>query len=657
MTHTITSTELDPDLNTLLRDLSDEQFLARYDTDRFTATVLSNRLRFSVQHVVTGLLHRAFSPIIALCYDFAACICAPPEQGYQMSAVTNGLTVFLGTMTDSVRVTVEEYGPENLVPGDLLVCNDVYRVGNHYNDVLFVRPVFHDGEIAGFMALRAHQLDVGGMVPGGYSATKHNSYEDGISISPRLLYHAGEPVHETFSLIFDNVRMAEMMLPDFITMNGCCMLGERLINETIDRYGIAAYLGALRYANDASAENMRLGIAALPDGDYQGVGRLDADGVDDTEDYFVKLTLRKRGTRVEADFSGSSRQARTCINAGALDVKTAVGVGLKMLYSPESEFTAGSFRDIDIVVPAGSITSALPPDGAVFCYYEVQSLIVTILLRILGPVLGDNGFGGDFGSAYVHNANGVNPDGTPWMCSAMAGAEHGPRGASKDGDGDGLSCAYIFNLMSPATESLEADFPLRIMRREFVTDSAGPGLNRGGAAVVKDILYTQSGQHQTVPLRFREPSGVGVHDGGDGGLGGVWVFSPDGGPIEGEDIFIGTNDHSAYRNATAVAGMFDPVTQVPDIDGEYFYFGRQPVWNTQPGAMWRWLTNGGGGWGDPLERDPEAVKRDVRDEYVSIDGAARDFGVVVVGDPHNDPEGLVVDVGATEKLRAQRRAA
>ncbi|MFF0492416.1 hydantoinase B/oxoprolinase family protein [Nocardia sp. NPDC004068] len=652
----MTATIPAPVTHTLLRDLTDEQFRQRYDTDRFTASVLANRLRYAVQHVTTGLLHRAFSPIIALCYDFAACICAPAEQDYAMSAVTNGLSVFLGTMSDAVRVTVEEYGPDRLVPGDILICNDVYRVGNHYNDVLFVQPVFHADEIVGFMALRAHQLDVGGIFPGGYSANKHNIYEDGISISPRLLYHAGEPVHETFSLIFDNVRMGELMLPDFKTMHACCAMGEKLIQETIDRYGLAAYLGSMRYACDASAERMRLAFAALPDGDYEGSGRLDADGVDDSEEYVVNLALRKRGSRVEADFSGSSRQARTCINAGALDVKTAVGVGLKMLLSPDSEFTSGTFRDFDVLVPAGSITGALPPDGAVFCYYEVQSLIVTILLRILGPALGVDALGGDFGSAYVHNANGLNPDGTPWFCSAMAGGEHGPRGGSKEGDADGCSCAYIFNLMSPSTENLEADFPLRIMRREFVADTAGPGISRGGAAIAKDILYTQAGQHQTVPLRFREASGVGVHGGRDGALGGVWIFGQDGAPITGESVFHGT-DSSVYAESVAVAGTFDPRTQAPDPDGEYFYYGRTPVWVTQPGATWRYLTNGGGGWGDPFERDPELVKRDVRDEYLTIAAAARDYGVVITGDPHRHPERLRVDAEATERLRAAAKQA
>lgn len=640
---------------TLLRDLTDDQFRARYDCDRFTATVLSNRLSYSVQHVVTGLLHRAFSPIIALSYDFAACVCAPPEQDYTMSAVTSGLSVFLGTMPDGVRVAVEEYGPERLVPGDLLICNDVYRMGNHPNDVCFIRPVFHDERIAGFMVLRAHQLDIGGDVPGGFSGTKRNIYENGLVISPRLLYHAGEPVRETFSMIFDNVRLSELLLPDFKTIQGCCTLGEQLIQETIERYGMQAYLGSLRYSCDASAENMRRALASVPDGDYTGSGSVDADGVDADEEYTIQLTLRKRGTKVEADFSGSSRQARTSINAGSLDAKSAIGVGLKMLLAPGSEFTSGTFRDIDLVIPPGTITSALPPDGAIFCYWEIEAVIFTVLLRALEPVLGANAIGGDFGSTNVHNANGVGPDGTPWFCSAMAGGENGPWGASKEGDGDSCSCNYLLNIMSPSTESLEVDFPLRIMRREYIADTAGPGLHRGGAAIARDIQYVQDAQHQTMPLRFRQASGIGVHGGRDGALGGVWIFGKDGAPTSGSDILVGTDD-DVYAEAAAVAGTLDPHTQVPDVAGEYFYFGQTPVWKTRPGATWRYLTNGGGGWGDPLDRDPERVKRDVRDGYLTIAAAEREFGVVITGDPHWDPEGLRVDESATETRRSDARS-
>src|SRR5882724_897924 len=142
---------LSPAPATALKDLSDEAFRGRYGTDRFTATALASRYRYTVQHMCTDLLQSAFSVILRDWYDFAATISAPPSLDYAMPAVSNSLFVFVGTMTDAVRNSVEEFGVDELRPGDVLICNDPYRVGTHVNDVLFCRPVFRDGKIVAFV--------------------------------------------------------------------------------------------------------------------------------------------------------------------------------------------------------------------------------------------------------------------------------------------------------------------------------------------------------------------------------------------------------------------------------------------------------------------------------------------------------------------------
>ncbi|MEQ8231239.1 MAG: hydantoinase B/oxoprolinase family protein, partial [Gammaproteobacteria bacterium] len=177
-----------------LREWSEEQFASTYDCDRFTAMVLSNRLRYTVDHMSTGLMYSAFSPIIRDWYDFAITISGPPDMDYPMPAVSSSLLVFLGTMEDAVRNVVEEYGVERLKPGDVLLCNDPYRGGNHVNDALFIRPVFHGGRPIAFVNARAHQLDMGGTVPGGFSGTKANVYENGLVLGPMLLFEHDKPV-------------------------------------------------------------------------------------------------------------------------------------------------------------------------------------------------------------------------------------------------------------------------------------------------------------------------------------------------------------------------------------------------------------------------------------------------------------------------------
>jgi N-methylhydantoinase B len=636
-----------------LRDISDADFRSAYGCDRFTASVIVNRLRYAVEHMSTGLLREAFSPIIRDWYDFACTISGPPDQDYPMAVVSNSLTTFLGTMGDGLRNTVEEFGPRNLSPGDVLICNDPYRAGSHVNDILFIRPVFADGRLVSFVNLRAYQLDMGGTVPGGFSATKNNVYENGLVIPPVLLWAKDQPVRSTFSLIFDNTRFGALLLPDFKSVLEQLKLGERLVQENIARYGIDAYLGTLTYACDTSAERMRDAIARIPDGDYTGTALIDGDGLDDSLEYLVKVTLRKRGHDIEADLSGTSAQARTSINAGMLDTKTAVGVALTMLLDPEVPFTSGTWRNIDLIAPPGTLISALPPEGPTMMFWESSGAIIAAIFNALNPVLGVSGVGGDYGSTNTHNAHGFTAEGTPWANVAQCGGEHGPWGATKEGDGDSYTVLFNLNNLDPATETIEHDAPVVLLRKEHAIDTGGPGLHRGGAANLKDSLWLTDAEHYLSPFRTKVPSGVGANGGEDGPSGAMWFFPPvDGSAASGG--LLGTSAE-VYAASTPVAGVLDPETKALDpVNGVYHYFASQPVWRTTAGSVLRCLTNGGGGWGSPFDRDSERVLADVRDEYVSIEGAARDYGVVVVGDPHGDPEGLRIDEGATARRRNRR---
>jgi N-methylhydantoinase B len=638
-----------------LKDLTDAEFFDRYSSDRFTATILSSRMRYIVQHMCSGLLKNAFSLILRDWYDFAATVSGPPEQNYPMSSLSNSLAMFLGTMAEGVRNTIEEYGPENLREGDVIICNDPYRAGNHVNDVCFVRPVFFEGRVISFVTLRAHQLDMGGSVPAGFSATKRNVYEDGVVINPMLLYKDEKPVRSTFHLIFDNARFGALLLPDIKTIYQNLLLGERLIRESVERYGIDAYLGAIRYCTDLSAEAMATALSELPDGVYEGASGIDCDAVDDTLEYVLRVKLTKVGPNLEVDFSGSSAQARSSINCGVFDTKTSVGVALKFLLDPSTPFTSGSYRTIDLVLPPGTFVSATPPDGAVFLYWESSGTVLLAIFKALEQALGPRAVAGDYGSLSIHNASGVLADGTAWVTTAQCGGEHGPWGATSAGDADSYSVIYQANNLDPATEAIESDVPAVVLRKEYAIDTAGPGHNRGGAAVLKDTMYLSPADHWSNPLQTKRSSGIGVYGGGNGKAGAAWLFPGDGVDVAGSQQLLGL-DEGSYHTSTPIAGVLDPETKQVDADGEYFYFASSANWHTTPNAVFRYLTNGGGGWGDPLEREPERVMHDVRDEYVSIQGAFDDYGVVVSGEPATDPEGLTVDLEATSRRRDELKS-
>jgi N-methylhydantoinase B len=631
-----------------LRELSEAEFEQRYSCDRFTATVLSNRFNYIMEHLCGALLTTAFSAILRDWYDFAATLAGPPSLDYLTPALSNSLVYHAGTMMDAVRNTVEEFGIDRLDPGDVVIGNDPYRTGTHVNDLLLVRPVFHDDEILGFISITAHQLDMGGVVPGGFSGTKRSVFENGLVISPRRLLHRDKRVAETFSLILDNVRFGGVIEPDLKNVDAALRLGERLLIETTERYGAPALLGAMRYACDASAERMVESLVALPDGTYEGEDVVDADGIDDSEEYRVKVRIIKRGGRAEVDVSGSSRQMRTSINASVLDAKTTVIVAMKYLFDPRGPFTSGAMRSIDLIIPEGTMLSALPPDGAVFLYWEATNALLSAIFRALSPVMGRGAIAGDVSSCNIHNANGVLPDGTPWLSGAQCGGEHGPWGATRHGDAESYMSVYQANGLDPALESIEADLPIAIMRREPVIDSGGPGINRGGAAVLKDSLWMSPADHYSMPLRFKNRSGFGVYGGAAGASGGVWMW--DGAEAAPPQRPV---DEGAYGDAIPIAGCLDPISNAPSAGGRYVYFASEPVRHTEPLATWRYITNGGGGWGSPLQRDPSRVLVDVRDGYVSLEGARNDYGVVIAGDPDIDPEGLRLDLDATARLRGQ----
>ena len=276
---------------------------------------------------------------------------------------------------------------------------------------------------------------MGGIVPGGFSLTKHNVYENGLVLSPRALYRGGEPVRETWSLIFDNVRFGEILFPDMQTICAGLTLGERLLSETRRPLRLRRGPGRDRPTSatpppSAWPRRWRRSPTA------SGRARTPPTATASTTTRSTASTSRSPSAAAapRSTSAGTSRQARTCINATALDAKTTVGVAFKYLFDPRTPFSSGAWRNIDIVLPEGTVVSALPPDGAVFLYYEQSQVMIGALLRALAQAVGAAAIAGDRGTTDIHNASGVHPNGTPWVSAAQLGGELGPFGATEHGD-------------------------------------------------------------------------------------------------------------------------------------------------------------------------------------------------------------------------------
>jgi N-methylhydantoinase B len=235
--------------------------------------------------------------------------------------------------------------------------------------------------------------------------------------------------------------------------------------------------------------------------------------------------------------------------------------------------------------------------------------------------------------------------------SIVAGGQHGPWGATDAGDADSYCSFYQVNGMDTPIEAHEAEIPVVFMRRDYVTDSPGPGAHRGGAAVCKDTYWLESVDHHLFTLRFKQSTGIGVNGGRDGTTGGVWLWAA--GAAADAAVKVRGVGGADFTDAVGVAGRLDPATHAPRKDAPWVYFGRQR-WHTDPFATLRHMTNSGGGWGDPFGRPAAKVLEDVRDGYISLAGARQDYGVVIEGDPQQDPEGLRVDEPATRAARSAR---
>ena len=510
-----------------LRHLSDDDFRARYGCDRFTATVVANKLRYIAAHMAKLYMAQAFSPFIRDGGDMAGILSGPADLGYPMISFSETNPLFYGSIPDAVPVALEEYGRDRLRPGDVILVNDYYRVGTHLNDVCTIRPFFHDGELLGAITIKAHLADIGGSVMGGFELTKRTVYEDGLRLAPILLYAEDEPVGSTFELVRDNSRAGDVIIPDLRSQCAALARADQLMTEMIHRYGVDAYVGTVRYVCDASAEAMGDALRSLPDGVYEGEDFLDGDGLPDSPEYSVRVRITKVGDRAEFDLHGSSGPSRTSVNCTWADIKTGVSMALKFLLDPHASVTDGTMRDIDVVVPERSILNAMPPTGCQY-YWEVVMTIQHAIYNALNPVLGAGAVTVGAAPIVIHSY-GHRPDGREWNSTGYLLTECGPWGATRHGDGDSGQQPVIGNLMVVGgVELFELRAQVVMLASEYVPDTAGPGFNRGGAGNADDAWWRVPAEHRLNLFHARRPmAGGGVFGGESGPTSAGWLFAAD----------------------------------------------------------------------------------------------------------------------------------
>ena len=484
--------------------------------------------------------------------------------------------------------------------GDVIICNDPYLGGQHLLDMQFFSPVFFEGELIAFVANIAHQLDMGGAVPGGVAGGLTEIFQEGLRVPFIKLYRNGKEDRKIFDFIGRNIRIPEKTLEDFRAQAATTMGGVKRVKDLVAKYGLAIYRDCTEMLLDYGENLVRQAIKAMPDGDYTGVDYVDDDGFSD-EPFKVQVNVHIRGDEMTVDFNGTSHQAQGNINCPWSCTQGGVFYTIVGIVDPYMVVNSGTFRPIHVVSEEGLITNPKPPAG-VTARSQVMTKITEAMLKAMSQVVPNRVVSGSHGQACTCSFSGSHPDtGKRFSYIEIQG---GGGGARPDKDGPDGQDLHLGRFMNTPVEAAEIEYPVMIERYEFIPDSGGPGKYRGGLSLRRDIrFFTEVTWARYADRQKFAPQGL---FGGKEGIKGELILNP------------GTVKEQKQKS--------------------------KGVSRLKAGDVLSIHLPGSGGYGPPWERDPEMVRWDVLNGKVSIKSAIEDYLVVFNDD-------LTINKEETENLR------
>ncbi|MEV0063414.1 hydantoinase B/oxoprolinase family protein [Nocardia sp. NPDC050718] len=574
------------------------------------------------REMLDSLMRSAFSPVCRDILDCTSAIHMRTDDGWETVALWEGCMQHAFTAPHIANFVMDDWDIDTMQPGDVIFVNDPWRGTIHQSDVNLLRPIFVDGRVEFLLHSTSHLVDLGGAIPGGFSNGTQTHFEEQLKLPPTLLYANDVPVRPTFNFLLENNRVPQLVLGDLRALHGCLVVGERQLQELIARSGLDRVRAAGRYAIDSTEASMRRGIASIPDGDYTAEDFLDEDGVGD-EAIPVHVTVKVRGDSMEIDFSGSGRQPLGNCGTAWCEATRCIEA-VKLMVDPSTPVNSGTLRPIETLLPSGSVVQVLPPSSC-SNHADIGARGINVVTQALSRAT-DETFACDTGTAVVVSLGGIDTrpghEGTPWGAFALAGGGWG--GTWKE-DGVSFCVIPIGNCRTSVQEHLEIESPLVVVQHEMVVDTAGAGRYRGGAGSVYSI-YAESDTMVTVTADRIRVGAPGSSGGGAGAPAFGWYI---------EDFDLARHgDPLDLRGIEPLFGMFDAEGRPDPNHGE---FGRGARYRTgkfsglilKAGDALRFVIGGGGGWGDPLDREADRVATDVRAGLVSTEFAAAAYGVVI----------------------------
>lgn len=566
--------------------------------DPIAFELFKNALVAIADEMALTITRTTYSGVLKDNMDFSTAFCDGDGR-----LVAQGLTLpgHLGSLPTALRAAIDRFG-DDIVEGDVLCLNDPYAGGMHLPDLFVFKPIFHDGQRIAFASTICHHTDVGGRVAGSNAADSTEIYQEGLRIPPSKLFYAGAPNDTLFDLIRANVRLPVQVEADIRAQLAACHIAERQFLEVVAEHGAVRTRELVDELIDYSERLTRDAVSRLPDGEWAFEDWIDDDGVDLGRPIRLYVTFRKQGDRIEADWTGSHPQVRGAINNTFSFTQAASYCALRCVLDADIPTNEGFFRAIDVTAPPGTIANMRLP-GACAARGLTGFRMIDCALGALALMCPDKVMAASDGGNTGISIGGWTPERKPFVYVDFTCGAWGARPWADGLEGN----ANIFsNMASQSVEITEAEHPVEILRYEFLADRAGAGRYRGGAPFGRD--YRVMAEAASLQVRADRAA-----------------FRPYG-------LYGGAAGHFA-RNALN-----------PDTAEERTLPPKFTM-DVKRGDVLRHELAGPGGWGDPLERPPEAVLEDVRDGFVTVEGARRDYGVVVIDD--------AVDVAATAALRAE----
>jgi N-methylhydantoinase B len=573
------------------------------DIDPILLAVLNGRLVQIADEMDATLYRSAFNPIIAEAHD--ACHGLYHAQtGATLVQGTTGLPIFVGAMAFAVKAVIDKANRDgNLQAGDTYLFNDPYDGGTHLNDFRLVRPLFWNGKLFAWLASVGHWLDVGGNVPGNFNAKATESFQEGFRIPPVKLARAGVIQQDIIDILGANSRVPQSNWGDLNGQLNALDLGERRLQALLGDYGEELIVSALDLLTARAEKLMRANIAGLPDGTYSYDDFLDNDGITDVP-LSIALDLTISADRMRLDFSRSSPPCDGPLNIALSTTVACCYVALKHIFT-DVPANAGCLAPIEFVIPNTTLlgVSAPRPVGG---YTETILRVIDTVFGAFAKVAPQRANGSPFATINALSLSGWREHGRRWVMFCFFG---GGLGGNPESDGLNHGNNPISTATIPPAEILESLYPVMFTQWALRPDSGGPGFNRGGLGAIYEIEALAEGATDVSLLGERgkfPPFGV---NGGKSAALNRFVYQTDGGE--------------------RTPPLVSKVTDIRIVAGQHV----------------RLETPGGGGFGDPLTRDPLRVARDVELGYVTPAAARGEYGVVIA-------ENGAVDAAATAALRS-----